>query len=954
MWGGTAIPRHQPAAPAEVDYVFTTLGTVGEGGGSSRASTPARNRGLTRFRRCAGGAALAIGVSTLGAWWFELDALKSWVAGWPTMKPVTATLCILSGAALVLLGSEMSARARTAGKVVAALVCALAGVTLIEVLFSFSAGLDRLLAGRIVGLPFGRTGAAFLLIGVAMLSIDRVTPRGHSPAQVAALGAGSIASVALLGYTFGLWALHSRLRGGGPVGMAVHTAIALVLLASGLLVTRPGVGLVSAVSSEYAGGVVARRLLLGLLAFVPVALLVVIGRRLHWYGDASVAALLVFLAFVEGAVLIHVTAVRLNAYDLRQKTVEDLLRRSEQRIGQLIGHAPDGIFVADLDGRYIDVNEAACHLLGLPREQIVGKTMVDFIAPAEVERLLRLKEELLGGKASKGEWALRRHDGTYVAVDVATKTLPDGRWQAVVRDITERKRHEAALAEARDRDRQLRAELEKVTRAAASVSESVAELPKSELSAVLQTIALQAQVLTGARYVAVGFRTDLERPFEPWVALGTPPQTVEKLGRLGVPIRYRGRPIGNLYLANKQDASEFTAQDQRMVEMLAARAAVAMETARLYADEAQQRARLRNIVDQMPDAVIILDADGHIVTTNRAVLPFTSEDTPAVGAQPHPTIFDLRSAAGAPLPREDLPATRALERGEASVGRELAMRKRDGTLVPVLASAAPIRDDDGRITGATVVIQDISALKELERLREEWASVIAHDLRSPVSSIALAAQMLERLDGSDAPEKRRRAIARICSSVARLSRMIDDLFDASRIEARRLSVTPQAVDLGSLIDGVAETLRDAIEDHKVRVDARKGQYAWIDPDRIQQVLTNLITNAAKFGEPGTEIRVEAASHDEVVEVAVTNRGRGIPADELPLLFSRFERTRGARAAGTPGTGLGLYIAKGLIEAHGGRIWVDSTPGELTTFHFVVASAPFPAHAAGGASPPAPA
>jgi PAS domain S-box-containing protein len=926
-----------------------------------------------RFRRCAGGAALAIGVSTLGAWWFGFDALKSWVAGWPTMKPVTATLCILSGAALVLLGSEMPARARIAGKVAAALVVALAGVTLVEVLFSFSAGLDALLAGRSAGVPFGRTGAAFLLVGAGLLSIDRVTPRGHSPAQLAALGAASIASVALLGYTFGLWALHSRLRNGTPSGMAVHTAFTLVLLASGLLVTRPEVGLVSAVSSEYAGGVVSRRLLLGLLAFVPVALLVVIGRRLHWYHDASVAALLVFLAFVEGAVLIHVTAVRLNAYDLRQKTVEDLLRRSEQRIGQLIGHAPDGIFVADLDGRYIDVNEAACHLLGLPREQIVGKTIVDFVAPADVERLLRIKEELLGGGASKGEWALRRHDGSFVTVDVATKILPDGRWQAVVRDITERKRHEAELAEARERDRQLRAELEKVTQAAASVSESVAELPKSELSAVLQTIALQAQVLTGARYVAVGFGTDPDRPFEPWVALGTPPQTVEKLGWhpqpvshfrdlpadhpemssfLGVPIRYRGRPIGNLYLANKQDASEFTAQDQRMVEMLAARAAVAMETARLYADEAQQRARLRNIVDQMPDAVIILDADGHIVTTNRAVLPFTSEDTPAVGAQPHPTIFDLRSAAGAPLPREDLPATRALERGEASVGRELAMRKRDGTLVPVLASAAPIRDDDGRVTGATVVIQDISALKELERLREEWASVIAHDLRSPVSSIALAAQMLERLDGSDAPEKRRRAIARICSSVARLSRMIDDLFDASRIEARRLSVTPQAVDLGSLIDGVAETLRDAIEDHKVRVDARKGQYAWIDPGRIQQVLTNLITNAAKHGEPGTEICVGAASHDEVVEVTVTNRGRGIPADELPLLFSRFERTRGARAAGTPGTGLGLYIAKGLIEAHGGRIWVDSTPGELTTFHFVVASAPFPAHAAGGASPPA--
>ena len=918
-----------------------------------------------RYRRFAGGVTVAIGIITLLGWWFGVERLVCVVDHWPTMKPVTATMCILSGVALVLIGREQPARARFAGMIAAALVVALSFVTMFEALFGHATGLDRLLSGRSVGVPFGRTGSAFFLVGVAALSMDYVTSRGQSPAQLAALGAGSIGSVALLGYTFDLWELHSLLVSGGPVGMAIHSAIALVLLSSGLLVTHPEVGIVAAMSSEHAGGMVSRRLLLGVLAFAPVALLVVIGRRLGWYGDASVAAMLVFLAFVEGFVLIHVTAVRLNTYDLRQKAAEDLLRRSEHRLGQLIDHAPDGIFVADLDGRYLEVNEAGCRLLGLPREQIVGKMIVDFIVPSDVERLWRLKEELLGGGISKGEWALRCHDGTYVTVEVATNILPDGRWQAIMRDITARKRDEEALAEAREQDRQLRAELEKVTRAAASVSESVAELPTSELSAVLQTIALQAQALTGARYVAVGFGNDPARPFEPWVTLGMPPETIERHSRghaqghtemsgfLGVPIRYRGQPIGNLYLGNKPDAAQFTEQDQRMVEMLAARAAVAMETARLYADEAHQRARLRNIVDQMPDAVIILDAQGCVVTTNRAVLPFTSEEPLPVGAQPHPTIVDLRSADGAPLTREDLPATRALERGEASVGRELAMRKRDGTLVPVLASAAPIRDDDGRITGATVVIQDISALKELERMREEWASVIAHDLRTPVSSIVLSVQMLERLDGSDAPEKKRRALGRIRSSATRLNRMIDDLFDASRIEAKRLSVTFQAADLATLIDCAVESLRDAVGDREVHVDARPGQYAWIDPDRIQQVLTNLVTNAAKYGEPGTEIFIEATTHDDVVEVAVSNRGRGIPADEVSRLFGRFERTRGARAAGTPGTGLGLYIAKGLIEAHGGRIWVDSTPGDWTTFHFVVARAPLPAHAAGDASPPPP-
>jgi signal transduction histidine kinase len=117
--------------------------------------------------------------------------------------------------------------------------------------------------------------------------------------------------------------------------------------------------------------------------------------------------------------------------------------------------------------------------------------------------------------------------------------------------------------------------------------------------------------------------------------------------------------------------------------------------------------------------------------------------------------------------------------------------------------------------------------------------------------------------------------------------------------------------------------------------------ARVDRDRIQQVLENLLCNAAKYGEPGTTIRVDTIRQDELIEVRVTNQGRGIPADQLPQLFNRFARTREARAGRESGLGLGLYIAKGLIEAHGGRLWAESIPGESTTFHFTVPLAPRP-------------
>jgi len=526
-----------------------------------------------------------------------------------------------------------------------------------------------------------------------------------------------------------------------------------------------------------------------------------------------------------------------------------------------------------------------------------------------------------------------------------------------------------------------------------TVSQTVADLPEPNISAVLNTIALEAQILTGAKYVAVGLGNDPARRFDPWVVLGVPQDVVQRIGRvprpvgilgsvacqgatlrvgdvrrhpgfggfpphhpamtsfLGVPIRYRGRPVGNLYLADKQGAAEFSEQDQRLVEMLAARVAVAIETAKLYTGEATQRAWLRDTINQMPEGVILLDANGHVAAINRTILAYTVDDTGERDPWGNPTIFDVRLPDGTPVPFRKLPAVRALEEGEAIVGEELALRQRDGRLVPVLASAAPVRDENGRIMGAAVVVQDITARKELERQREEWASIIAHDLRQPVSAISLAVDSLARAEPGGAGERHLKAIERIRAGAGRLGRMIEDLLDASRIEARRLSVSPRAVDLAEVVETAAEAMREATAGHAVRVVAEPGQLALVDPDRIQQVLTNLISNAAKYGQPGTDILVEAAGRDDLLEVTVTNRGRGIPADQIPLLFTRFGRTQQAREQRTPGIGLGLYISKGLVEAHGGRMWVESVPGELTTFHFLLPRAPRSADAPADAGAP---
>ena len=235
----------------------------------------------------------------------------------------------------------------------------------------------------------------------------------------------------------------------------------------------------------------------------------------------------------------------------------------------------------------------------------------------------------------------------------------------------------------------------------------------------------------------------------------------------------------------------------------------------------------------------------------------------------------------------------------------------------------------------------IAEFQEQERLREEWMAMIAHDLRAPVTVILGYAQILEGVFATETGrERERRAIAAIRASAQRLRRMISDLLDSSRIEAQRLKLEYQVVDLPALAATVVEETAALTAGHSVRLEV-VGEIPRLiaDPDRLEQILINLLSNAAKYSYPETEIVLRIESQETEILVTVTNQGDGIPDDALPRLFSRFHRLHRPHAEPSEGLGLGLYITKGLVEAHGGRIWVDSTgqarQGRTTTFCFTL-------------------
>lgn len=807
--------------------------------------------------------------------------------------------------------------------------------------------------------------------------------------------------------------------------------------------------------------------------------------------------------FLPAAVLagtgVHVGLLRDRVRSASARVTEALerARSAGALLESFVELAPDGIFVADRDGRYTHVNEAGRRMLGYTGDELIGKSITDLIPPEDRERLGRSKEHLLEGCIHVAEWSLRRKDGTYLPVEVSARILPDGRWQGLVRDtrerqrmelalhrneddlrraqavaqvgswrldvrknellwsdeayrifgvapgapltyetflgcvhpddraevdrrwkaalagepydiehrvvadgsvkwvreradlardehgavtggigttqdITEHKRNEAALRRAHETEQRLRAELEAVSQADAAIADAVAALSGPDLATVMNMIALQARALTGAEFVALGVGTDPAVPFSPWVSLGVDPDTTASMGRgprpvgtlglvsrdgqivrvadvrqhpafqgfpaghpamaslLGVPIRYRGRAVGNLYLANSPGGAAFSEEDERRVQLLAARTGVAIETATLYAGEAGRRAWLQTVIEQMPEAVVIVDPQGKLLLHNQTAGVLFSA-APRAG---DPLAHELQDPTGTTVPDERRPLRRALNEGVTVVRAEHLVVGSGGERIPVLISATPVRVGE-RVTGAVAVFQDIRDQKELERLREEWTSIVAHDLRQPVGTIRLSVDRLLAAREGQRSEQERALLMRVRECSARLSRMIDDLLDASRIEADRMSIQPRWTDLRAVVGATVEQLADALKSHRVRVIAGADVSAWVDPDRLQQVLANLLSNAAKYGAPGTDIRVDLVGRDDEVEVTVENEGPGIPPDELPLLFNRFARTREARAGRAPGLGLGLYISRGLVSAHGGRLWAESVPGRLTSFHVVL-------------------
>jgi PAS domain S-box-containing protein len=355
------------------------------------------------------------------------------------------------------------------------------------------------------------------------------------------------------------------------------------------------------------------------------------------------------------------------------------------------------------------------------------------------------------------------------------------------------------------------------------------------------------------------------------------------------------------------------------------------------ANEQRARAELEAAIAAVPDGIVVYSLEGRILRTNLAAERLLG----VAGGRSGESVLQRWSRLRVETPHgksfavEENPIVKALQ-GETVPGVPASVVTLEGKRLWISVGAAPMRGADGRLEGAVASFTDIGAIQELQAQRDDLLRAVSHDLRNPLQIVLLQAERLQRLlKDTDLPKEKTSA-DRIVHAAKQMGIMIRDLVEAARMESGTLVLAVQEVDIGAFLPRLLAQSAGALDTGRVRLEVPPAlPRAAADPARLERILVNLIGNALKYSPGGGEVRVTAAAQGGELVLSVTDRGPGIDPEDAPRLFDRFYR--GQRTQGAEGLGLGLYIVQMLVQAHRGRVWVDSRPGEGATFRFTLPS-----------------
>ena len=416
-----------------------------------------------------------------------------------------------------------------------------------------------------------------------------------------------------------------------------------------------------------------------------------------------------------------------------------------------------------------------------------------------------------------------------------------------------------------------------------------------------------------------------------------PVQMSPILSFLAMPIRHRGQSTGVIYLGDKSKGREFSSEDEEALAMFASQAATVIANARRHRDEQRARADLEALVNTTPVSVLVFDAKtGELKSVNREARRIVGDlHEPDRAAEDLLDELTVRRADSRETSLAEFPLSQALQVGETVRAEEIVLQTPDGRSVTTLVNATPIRSEQGEVESVVVTLRDMTPLKELERMRAEFLAMVSHELRTPLTSVKGSITTLLDPTAFLNPAETLQFHQIIDAQTDRMRELIADLLDVARIESGMLSVFPKPTEVANLVSEANNAFQSGGGKHALHIDlAPDLPRIMADRLRMIQVLSNLLANAARHSSNASPIRVSVSREGLLVVISISDKGKGIPAASLPHLFRKFSRIDAEDQGGD--TGLGLAICKGIVEAHGGRIWAASDgPGLGTTITFTV-------------------
>jgi PAS domain S-box-containing protein len=401
---------------------------------------------------------------------------------------------------------------------------------------------------------------------------------------------------------------------------------------------------------------------------------------------------------------------------------------------------------------------------------------------------------------------------------------------------------------------------------------------------------------------------------------------------LAFPITHHSKTLGVL-LAQRPD-KPFAEHEAGLARLVATRLAVLIENANLYHDVNSRRERWEAVFRFTEEGIVIFDRLGTIVGFNPASTEITQYHASEAIGKPLAKIIKTISpdAAGAGT----TPLARVLGEGVTIAKSEQLIENRTGARIWTEISYSPIFDDAGRVTSGIAIIRNTTKDREVEEIKSDFISIVSHELRTPLTAIKGFLSMTLKTDFGELTEKQYHYLSRVYQSNQRMIDLVEDLMDATYIESGKINLTITPVAMENIINEVVSELAAKGAASGIMINVRRRHrlpLVLADETRLHQIVLNLVDNAIKYSMPGTEVELDFKLQGDELITAVSDHGVGISKAHIDRLFTKFGRIFNPLSVQAGGTGLGLYIVKNLLEAHGGRIWVTSQEGKGSKFHF---------------------